>query len=137
MVEGLVLWMRQHLNLIGGRLSGFGVCVQGFRLQFSGFRFQVSGFRFQASSFRFQGQVSGSRFQFSGSRFQVSGSRFQVSGSRFQVSAFGVSPRWPLFRINMKCVSIEKISGNEVHFTIVLILLVKIMLCSQLHCQKT
>ena len=37
----------------------------------------------------------------------------------------------------MKCVSIHKISGNEVYYTIFLILLVKIMLCSKLGRQKS
>ena len=36
----------------------------------------------------------------------------------------------------MKCSSISKISGNEVYHTISLILLVKIMLCSELLCHK-
>ena len=36
----------------------------------------------------------------------------------------------------MKRVSIQNISGNEVDYTIILILLVKIMLCSKLRCQK-
>ena len=40
-------------------------------------------------------------------------------------------------RFYMKCVSIQKISGNEVHYPIFYILLVKIMLCSKLHCQKS
>ena len=37
----------------------------------------------------------------------------------------------------MERLSISKISGYEVHYTMSLILLVKIMLCSKLHCQKT
>ena len=36
----------------------------------------------------------------------------------------------------MKCVPIEKLSGNEVYYTIFKMLLVKIMLCSKLDCQK-
>ena len=41
--------------------------------------------------------------------------------------------RW--LRSYMKCVSIGKISGNEVYCTMFLMLLVKIMLCSKLHSQ--
>jgi hypothetical protein len=37
----------------------------------------------------------------------------------------------------MKCVSIQKISGSEVYYTILSRLLVKIMLCSRLHCQRS
>jgi hypothetical protein len=40
-------------------------------------------------------------------------------------------------RSYMKCVSMLKISGNEVYHTIVLIALVKIMMCGKLHCQKS
>ena len=37
---------------------------------------------------------------------------------------------------HMKCVSLQKISGNEVYYTMFSILLVKIMLCSKLYSQK-
>jgi hypothetical protein len=37
----------------------------------------------------------------------------------------------------MECVLIEKIPDNEVYYTIFWILLVKIMLCSKLHCHKS
>jgi len=35
----------------------------------------------------------------------------------------------------LKCISVKKLSGNEVYYTICFILLVKIMLCSKLYCQ--
>ena len=37
----------------------------------------------------------------------------------------------------MKCVSIQKMSGNEVYYTIFEMLQVKIMLCGKLHCQTS
>ena len=40
-------------------------------------------------------------------------------------------------RSYMKCASIENISGNEVYYTMFLILLVHIMLCSKIRCQKS
>ena len=52
-------------------------------------------------------------------------------------AAFSIptSPRYDIQSGSyMKCVSIKKISGNEVYSTIVLILFVKIMMCSELHC---
>ena len=39
-------------------------------------------------------------------------------------------------QFHMKCVSNQKISGNEVYYTMLKIPLVNIMLCSKLHCQK-
>ena len=38
-------------------------------------------------------------------------------------------------QFHMKCDSIQKILGNEVYYTILLTLEVKIMLCHKLHCQ--
>ena len=59
------------------------------------------------------------------------------SGEDSRMNFLRLAPRDPIHAgiLYEMCFNL-KLSGNEVHYTILKILLVKIMLCSKLHCQK-
>ena len=56
--------------------------------------------------------------------------------TRLQVNSHGVRQHWKWTRSYMKRDINKNLPGNEVYYTNALILLIKIMMCSKLHCQK-